>query len=250
MTYFQILLVFIVPPVLVLANSLRGKATRTAWTLLGILVIVAVVYTTPWDNYLVANAIWWYDPALVTGITLGWVPIEEYTFFVLQTLFTGMFYLLVRRQMKNTNAAHRQYSKRVRWFSLLLVAAIWLVSVGLLLAGGDRWRYLAITVAWAFLPIMLQVGFGADFLLAGWKTVGLAIALPTLYLCAVDWMAIGFGTWTISPDYTTGLLLAGQLPVEEAVFFLLTNVLVVFGLHLGLHPQSMERLPERFRRDS
>jgi lycopene cyclase domain-containing protein len=60
-------------------------------------------------------------------------------------------------------------------------------------------------------------------------------------------MAIGFGTWTISPVYTTGLIIGGRLPVEEAVFFLLTNVLVVFGLNLGLHRESIKRLPKKIR---
>ena len=30
--------------------------------------MIAVVYTTHWDNYLVATRVWWYDPALVSGI--------------------------------------------------------------------------------------------------------------------------------------------------------------------------------------
>ena len=51
--------------------------------------LVAVLYTTIWDNYLVSNRIWWYDPNLVTGITLGWVPIEEYLFFILETFLVG-----------------------------------------------------------------------------------------------------------------------------------------------------------------
>ena len=52
--------------------------------------MVAVLYTTPWDNYLVATGVWWYDPHLVAGLVLGWVPIEEYTFFILQTLAMGL----------------------------------------------------------------------------------------------------------------------------------------------------------------
>lgn len=243
MTYFQILMVFILPPILVLAFTLRKKMAWRETRLLLIMVIVAVVYTTPWDNYLVANNIWWYDPALVTGITLGWVPIEEYTFFVLQTLFTGLFYLLLRSE--NTEKySHSHNSKYIRRYSLGFAGLFWLIAVGLLFYGGPQWRYLAITVAWAFIPVMIQIGFGADLLLGNWKMVGLAILLPTLYLSVVDWMAIGFGTWTISPAFTTGVVFVGRLPVEEMVFFLLTNVLVVFGLHLGLHSGSFKRLTD------
>ena len=62
--------------------------------------IIALLYTTPWDNYLVATGVWWYDPALVTGLTLGWVPIEEYTFFILQTLLAGLWLAFLARRLE------------------------------------------------------------------------------------------------------------------------------------------------------
>ena len=91
MTYFGFLARFLVIPIAMLAiltwrDLRRGRKLPakmqgwSPWVILGVHVVVTVLYTTPWDNYLVANRIWWYDRALVTGITLGWVPIEEYTF--------------------------------------------------------------------------------------------------------------------------------------------------------------------------
>jgi len=41
--------------------------------------------------------------------------------------------------------------------------------------------------------------------------------------------------------------LAGHLPVEEILFFLVTNILIVFGLVLGLAPENRSRLPQRLR---
>jgi len=69
-----------------------------------------------------------------------------------------------------------------------------------------------------------------------WRTrrvVAVAILLPTGYLWIVDRVAIGLDLWSISSTYTTGLAVAG-LPIEEMVFFLVTNTLVVFGLTLYL----------------
>ncbi|MEJ2750438.1 MAG: lycopene cyclase domain-containing protein, partial [Anaerolineae bacterium] len=91
MTYFGFLLRFLLIPIVILLGLLvwdrwRGRETAVslrAWPVswaIGLHILVALIYTTPWDNYLVATNVWWYDPALVTGITLGWVPIEEYTF--------------------------------------------------------------------------------------------------------------------------------------------------------------------------
>jgi hypothetical protein len=64
----------------------------------------------------------------------------------------------------------------------------------------------------------------------------------TLYLSAVDTLAIGAGTWTIDPAQSLGILLGGRLPLEEFIFFLLTTILVTFGLLLGIAEQSWQQL--------
>jgi hypothetical protein len=70
----------------------------------------------------------------------------------------------------------------------------------------------------------------------------------TLYLSLADAVAIGEGTWTIDPAQSLGLLLGGQLPLEEFVFFLLTTTLVTFGMVLGLEVSSWTRLQARWKR--
>ncbi len=90
MTYWLFLALFVAGPTAMLALALRPHLTRRHWALIAIVVLVAVAYTTPWDNFLVASGVWTYDPHLVQGIVLGWVPIEEYAFFVLQSIFTGL----------------------------------------------------------------------------------------------------------------------------------------------------------------
>ncbi|PSQ39704.1 hypothetical protein BRD10_03065 [Halobacteriales archaeon SW_12_71_31] len=62
----------------------------------------------------------------------------------------------------------------------------------------------------------------------------LGVAVPTLYLCLIDRLAVGWGLWQFSAVKLTGWTVLG-LPVEEATFFLLTNALVVHGLVL-FHP--------------
>ena len=56
-------------------------------------------------------------------------------------------------------------------------------------------------------------------------------------------MAIQIGIWTISPQQTTGIHLPGGLPLEEFLFFLVTNVLVGFGVTLALAQESQARVP-------
>ncbi|MCZ7668150.1 MAG: lycopene cyclase domain-containing protein [Chloroflexi bacterium] len=65
----------------------------------------------------------------------------------------------------------------------------------------------------------------------------LTIVPTTLYLAFADSLAINWGTWTIDPQQSLNLFI-GNLPVEEFIFFLLTNTLLVFGMTLALAAES------------
>jgi 15-cis-phytoene synthase/lycopene beta-cyclase len=58
----------------------------------------------------------------------------------------------------------------------------------------------------------------------------LPIALPTIYLWIVDTFALRRGTWVIESGTKYGVHLWDGLEIEEAVFFVVTNILIVFGL--------------------
>lgn len=91
MSYIVFLILFICLPLAGMVRLLRGKIRPVYLTMLGVIALIALVYTTPWDNYLVAKRVWYYDPALILKITIGYVPLEEYAFFILQTFLTGLF---------------------------------------------------------------------------------------------------------------------------------------------------------------
>jgi lycopene cyclase domain-containing protein len=248
MSYLGFLLRFLVVPILILLLIFfleRGKALppalrgRSPWKLLLVLVVIAVLYTTPWDNYLVATNVWWYDPAQVLGVVFGWVPLEEYLFFILQPILVGLWLLWLARRLPVAPTAVGEGSRSyVRAASTVLVGSLWIISLFLLVADWQATRYLALEVAWALPPIMLQLAFGADLLLRHWRLLLLTVIPATLYLAAADALALQEGIWTIDPAQSSGLLLAGRLPVEEFLFFLLTTVLVTFGLILGLARES------------
>lgn len=91
MSYTQLLILFVCIPLSLLAWRLRRRLRRVDVVMLVALAAIAVVYTTPWDNYLVATGVWYYDPRLVLNRTIGYVPVEEYAFFILQAFLTGLF---------------------------------------------------------------------------------------------------------------------------------------------------------------
>lgn len=252
MTYFGFLLRFVGIPIavlLVLHLVLHLRGRRLPETLRAIpaipallmMCLIALVYTTPWDNYLVATSVWWYDTELVTGIVLGWVPIEEYTFFVVQPIMTGLLLLLLAKLLPLGAAGDFARPGLRRW-SVAVVGVVWLASVLALISGWEAGTYMALELAWALPPIMLQLGFGADIL---WRYRGLvfwSLVPAALYLSAADSLAISGGTWTIDPAQSLGFELGGILPVEEFLFFVLTNTLLVFGLTLAIAQESRDRM--------
>lgn len=100
--------------------------------------------------------------------------------------------------------------------------------------------YLVLELGWALPVILLQIAVGWRELWAQRTAWFGATAASTVYLCLADRLAIGDGIWHIAPDRSTGILIGG-LPLEEAVFFLLTNLLVVQAMLLFMAPSMRAR---------
>ena len=243
MTYFGFLLRFLVIPIIIFLfitwrdnkndRPTRGFANgRAVWIAIAVHVILAVVYTTPWDNYLVATGVWYYNPNLVTGIVIGYVPIEEYTFFILETIFSGLWWwFLVRRISPPKDFTP---NRTLVYVSTCVLVLLWFVFTALFFCDNQPLTYLSITLFWAFPAIFPQLLYGADILWHHRKLVALTILVPGTYLSLVDIVALSGTTWSISKDQTTGILFFGILPLEEIVFFFITNILVAFGMTLLL----------------
>ena len=231
MTYLTFHLLFILPPLAVLA-FLNHRRPRVAFgglrpaTAVVAVAFIALIYTTPWDNYLVWRGVWAYGPDRVLG-TIGYVPFEEYLFFLLQPLLTGAWltYFLSRQ---GASAPPRK-ATAARWVGAAFYAAAALA--GLLVLRREPTVYLGLILVWSGPVLALQWAYAAPRYLQLLRPLLWAVATPTLYLWIADRIAIASGIWRISERFTTGLQLAG-LPMEEAVFFLMTNLLVVQGVVL------------------
>ena len=251
MTYFGFLLRFLVIPILVFLaitywDNRRNKQIdsfrngRAVWMGIAVHVVAAVVYTTPWDNYLVVTGVWHYNPDLVTGIVLGYVPIEEYTFFVLETILSGLWWWFLARRFSPPSAEFKPGKLPVYVLTCVLVI-LWLLFTYLFFFGTAHWTYLSIILFWALPPIIIQILFGADILWHYRELVFWALFIPGMYLSLIDVLALKDTTWSISPTQITGILFFQILPLEEVVFFFITNVLITFGMTLLLANVSQER---------
>jgi len=232
MSYFAFHLIFTLPPILVLAlvqqQRLARIGGRRAWLALLLIALIALVYTTPWDNYLIWRNVWHYGSDRVVG-TIGYVPVEEYLFFLLQPIFTGLWLYWLLAHKGEPSPQEDSTIVRTTGTGFWVVLSI----AGALMLQWDPWVYLGLILVWAGPVLALQWVIGATHL---WATRCIWLngtLFPTLYLWLADRIAIRQGIWSISDAYTTGFHLFG-LPLEEATFFLVTNLLVVQGLLLLL----------------
>lgn len=88
-----------------------------------------------------------------------------------------------------------------------------------------RWTYLTFLISWAMPVILFQWLFAGGDLWAKRAPLLIAVTASTLYLSAADAVAIARGIWHINPARSIGVRV-GPLPIEEALFFLATNVMV------------------------
>ena len=230
LTYLEFLVLLVVPFTgALVARALDRSMPPRRWAGLASMVVVALAYMTPWDNSLVARGVWWYGDGVVLG-TVWHAPVGEYTFIVLQTVVAALWLYAVLDQAGATVPyTFSGVDRRGRLFGTLAGVAVG--GVGVALLSRPPTTYLGAILAWAGPVLALQWGFAPGYLLCRWRVVVVGVGVPTGYFWLVDRMALELGLWVISPRHTTGLAPFG-LPVEEAVFFLVTSLFVVQGLLL------------------
>ncbi|KAG0650248.1 terpanoid synthase [Hyphodiscus hymeniophilus] len=235
--YALVHLKYTIPPAIALTFIYRPFLNRIDVYKILFLISVAVVSTIPWDSYLIRRKIWTYPPRVVVGPLLFSIPLEEVFFFVIQTYNTSLIYLLMSKPVFNPSYLrprkdHKSpipYRVQRKLGAVVLVAAV-MYGMILIWSGGEG-TYLGLILAWAGPFALLLWSLSYQFLigLPATSTI-IPIALPTLYLWVVDTLALKRGTWTIESGTKLGLHLWEGLEIEEAIFFLATNTLIVFGL--------------------
>ncbi len=191
-------------------------------------VVAALVFTTPWDNLAAKRGIWGFPRDKYTR-RLGYLPVEEYLFFVLQTVAV----MLGVRLCFHLQPHWQQHvvTMLTKWTALGSAASviIW-IALGRALARwghahGPRLNYV-LHLAW-FLPVIYLQWVIAPLLIE--RHLGLVALLTAafgLYYTAADYLAVRAGLWFFDEKQINGWKLAGLLPWEEAAFFFLTSLLV------------------------
>jgi putative membrane protein len=229
LTYLRFHLIFNLPLLIVLA-ALTGTVPVTSEeaSAFGLVLLAVLIFTSPWDNFAAKWGIWGF-PREKYSLRIGYLPVEEYAFFLLQS---ANVMLAVRALFHFIPDWQTGRETDIGRLTLILLAASvipWLlVAVQLLWLrrkAGPRVNY-AIHLAW-FLPVVyFQWVLAPPLFLEHAGLLGLVTAAFGTYYTLADLAAVRAGTWFFDEKQITGLKLAGLLPWEEIAFFFLTSLLV------------------------
>ncbi|EJT99292.1 hypothetical protein DACRYDRAFT_23883 [Dacryopinax primogenitus] len=225
-SYAEIHLRYTLPPCLVLfLLSYPFSNSRHHFALLFLLSVV-ILCTAPWDSYVIHRGIWAY-PSNNVMATLFRIPVEEFAFFVIQTYMTTSLYSIITKPTFHPSLLPPRKRRGTLGSLLLLIPLLPCIPLS---CTTSHWTYTALIVLWSapFLSGLWYVS-GPHLLRLPRKDVLIPILLPAAYLWLVDGHAIRSGIWTISERTKLGWELAPGLELEEGLFFLLSNTLLVLG---------------------
>jgi lycopene cyclase domain-containing protein len=229
MTYLRFHLIFNLP-LLVLLAALTGMVPWTVEeiTAFGVVLLAVMIFTTPWDNLAAKWGIWGF-PREKYSLRIGYLPVEEYAFFLLQSAnvmlaVRALFHYLPDWQVGLETAVGMPQliclgASLVPW-GIVALNLRWLRR-----KAGPRVNY-AIHLAW-FLPVIYLQWILAPQLF--WMHLGLLMLLTAafgIYYTLADLAAVRAGTWFFDEKQITGIKFFGVLPWEEIAFFFLTSLLV------------------------
>ncbi|KAI9475521.1 MAG: Lycopene beta-cyclase [Benjaminiella poitrasii] len=251
LTYMEVHLYYTIPVLGLLYWLLRPFHTSNDTLKYKFLVAIAFSTASLWDNYIVYHRAWSYCSTCVTAV-IGYVPLEEYMFFIIMTLMTVAFTNFIMRWhlpsfyiKSNTSIFQTLIVRFVPITALLTITyKAWNLAIP------DKPLFYGSCILWYACPVLAWLWYTAgEYMLRRPIAVLLSILVPTVYLCWVDTVAIHAGTWDISMRTSTGKFVRAHLPIEEFGFFLLINTVLVFAtcaldrafaiLHLfNSHPQQ------------
>lgn len=201
--------------------------------------VMAVLYTTPWDNFIISSGAWSYPPDRILAF-VGYTPVEEYMFFVVQTVLTVLWTLLCVRW--STPCMHFNYGRRsyllIRWIPISILGAAAVIGYAITFQGRPTF-YLG-CILWWVCPVIMFLWYGAgNYFVKNIVPSTVAIVVPTLYLCWLDQIALKEKVWHINETTSLNVFVAEDLPLEEALFFFVSNLLIVLGANAFDKSQGM-----------
>ena len=218
MNYLQFVFIFLFLPAVIIFFKFPFDSIKVR----GLIIhsVIALIYTVPWDSYLIYSKIWYYDINLITD-TFLLIPIGEYFFITLQTA-------IICSVISPKKFDYEEVSFKFSFIGIFL--ALILFITGIILFQFAKAKYLALILMWASFPLGVQYSFGANILLFNISIITKYLLIFSIYFSFIDTIALD-RIWFISESTSLGLKIA-NLPIEEIAFFCFTSLFLIQGMCL------------------
>lgn len=251
LTYSNIHYTYSLPIIGALALITRPFLDRAEIVKIALISSVGFIHTTLWANYVISNGVWTFSNDRIAGV-VGLIPIEVYMFLIVQSLLTTLWGLITVRWSTpcfRFNMDEHSY-RTIRWLPILFLGFLTAYGCKLAVPGKDTF-YLG-CIFWGASPMMMFLWYGGgNFFLKKIVPSSVAIIVPTIYYCWIDQIARKNGIWSINETNCVKLNVAENLPMEHALFFLVTNAIIILTVSaydkaLGMMETFKIEFPLRF----
>lgn len=228
MTYLHYHLLFNLPLLLVLGLlNAMAPVSNAEWMAMAVVLVIVMIFTTPWDNFAAMWGIWQFPEGRYL-FRIGYLPIEEYLFFLLQSFNVMLGVRAALLFWPDLQTGQQTPLVPVQGIQCGVILAIWIAAgVFFFRHLPPKRLYYAVHLLFWFLPVLVLQWVIAPNLM--WANIGLLGGLTLAfgaYYTASDVVAVFGGTWTFDEEMITGHKIGGILPWEEMAFFFLTSLLV------------------------
>ena len=185
-----------------------------------VLAVVAVTYSVAgWDHILFKAGV----VSCPSSIgSLHDVPYEECFWCIDHTLLASLWVMSIWRSRP---VPHIRGSAQVVFRAASTSVFLAMAYYGYILQGqGKSMFYLGVTVQYSFPILALLFATSGHLYLQCLRECILGVTVPTLYVIAVDTIAIYKGTWVVSDEYISGTYVLGTT-IEHIVVYTLTTAM-------------------------
>ena len=217
-------------PLLILLGILAYPAWSFHDTLITLgLCLIVIIFTTPWDNWAVKRNLWNFPKNRIL-FRVWHCPIEEYLFFLTQTIQACLLADILRYSFFK-GAFFSKPEPHYQWAAALALAWLLLFFLFRNLSFPKFLTYLRHLLFWMLPIIFFQWTMGGIWIQQPVLIFTTAFVLGTL-LVVFDSIAINQGLWFFDETQTLNIKFLRLIPIEEILFFYLTTLMVIQGFLL------------------
>ena len=239
LTYFRFHMLFTIPCLCIfkiitdIQSYFSKKNTnkiRIIYNGIVLLSFIANIYTFPWDYYLIKHKIWDYSEDKIMS-TFCSIPLEEISFFSLQTFLCSLIWLYNYNKFGISNYDIKNNTKYENiYITFYSIALIGLTNY--LYYRDSKYTYLNFIVTWGTPIIFIQLSYNLSNIINNYTLIFNSLATSSVLLVIFDIFAIDNFTWFINKEtsYYPFTDYIATIPLEEITFFIITSLMCILGL--------------------